>query len=381
RKVSELPPDAVQFEKTKGVLGFLINMIEFDKKHSSALHYVFGNTLLVKDTATAKRLTGRVRAVTLEGELFERSGVITGGSFGSRPSLKSRLALERFEKQLEDVKKAKKGAVEELYSLRELMGSKRKEKALLEVKIRGLEIELESMVAQQEKRKGLAQKRAEVEAEVEQLKSTMLSNKKKAGELTESLSRTESELSSISKMLEGQEVPEERAEELALIEGRISELTEKRRGLDDIVSSKGTEVKLLEESITKGREELKQAQGLLKETRSTIGQLRESVESDSSMLEESEAKLRDSTKKMSRLYEQQQKMSEEIESVSKEKGAAQFNFTQISNELAEVKSSRQMAETRLGDLKAEWAEYTGIEPMKMSKGELEDRIRQIEDGL
>jgi chromosome segregation protein len=48
--------------------------------------YVFGDTLVFSDLASARRELGRCRAVTLEGELLEKSGAMTGGSLQQRGS-------------------------------------------------------------------------------------------------------------------------------------------------------------------------------------------------------------------------------------------------------------------------------------------------------
>ena len=168
---------------------------------------------------------------------------------------------------------------------------------------------------------------------------------------------------------------------MALIEGRLGELTERRRVLDDAVSSKRTEMKMLEEGLLKEGEELKALQGSLKETTENTRELGKLIASDSGLLEEKEAKLKEASKKMAKMYEQQQKLGTEVEAVSRQKGKAQFDFNKVASDLAEAKSARQLSETRLGDLKAEWAEYEGTEPMKMNKGELEDRMRQIEGEL
>ena len=46
--------------------------------------YVFGDTLVFRDLASARRELGRSRAVTLDGELLEKSGAMTGGSLQQR---------------------------------------------------------------------------------------------------------------------------------------------------------------------------------------------------------------------------------------------------------------------------------------------------------
>ncbi|MEM7825013.1 MAG: AAA family ATPase [Candidatus Aenigmatarchaeota archaeon] len=47
----------------------------------SAMEFVFGNTLVVENLDIARALTGRVRVVTLDGDLIERSGAMIGGYY------------------------------------------------------------------------------------------------------------------------------------------------------------------------------------------------------------------------------------------------------------------------------------------------------------
>ncbi len=57
-----------------GVIGYAIDLIEFDPDFEPAFWYVFQDTLVMEDLASARRLMGRARMVTLEGELLEKSG-------------------------------------------------------------------------------------------------------------------------------------------------------------------------------------------------------------------------------------------------------------------------------------------------------------------
>ena len=60
--------------------GFAINLMKFDKKFEPAFWYVFGDTVVVEDLDTARKLMGGVRLVTLDGQLIEASGAMIGGS-------------------------------------------------------------------------------------------------------------------------------------------------------------------------------------------------------------------------------------------------------------------------------------------------------------
>ena len=62
-----------------GVVDYAINLIDFDPEYRDAFNLVFGQTVVVETLDAGRRLMGRYRMVTLEGELLERGGAMTGG--------------------------------------------------------------------------------------------------------------------------------------------------------------------------------------------------------------------------------------------------------------------------------------------------------------
>jgi chromosome segregation protein len=103
--------------KKKGVLGIVSEAIKFDSKFRDAIDFVFGNTLLVEDLETARQVgVGRERMVTLDGDLIERSGAMTGGYLiRMQPHLQQKMARseteeygklkERLEQEIETLQK------------------------------------------------------------------------------------------------------------------------------------------------------------------------------------------------------------------------------------------------------------------------------------
>lgn len=63
-----------------GVVDYAVNLIDCDEKFRSVFELIYKDTLVVRDLDVAKKLINVFRVVTLEGDLIERSGVITGGS-------------------------------------------------------------------------------------------------------------------------------------------------------------------------------------------------------------------------------------------------------------------------------------------------------------
>ncbi len=63
----------------KGIIGLAVNLIKFDDKFRGIFAYIFGNTYVVEELKKVKSLIGKFRMVSLDGDVAERSGAITGG--------------------------------------------------------------------------------------------------------------------------------------------------------------------------------------------------------------------------------------------------------------------------------------------------------------
>lgn len=68
-----------------GVFGLAIDLVKFDEKFRNVFSFILGDTLIVKNLAVAQRLgIGRIRYVTLDGDVAEKRGVMKGGFRGQR---------------------------------------------------------------------------------------------------------------------------------------------------------------------------------------------------------------------------------------------------------------------------------------------------------
>ena len=87
-RASFIPLDKIKSQglgklpKDDGVIDFALNLVKFDPKMRPAFEFVFSDTIVTEDFETAKRqgFQGQ-RAVSLDGDLVERSGIMTGGYF------------------------------------------------------------------------------------------------------------------------------------------------------------------------------------------------------------------------------------------------------------------------------------------------------------
>jgi chromosome segregation protein len=81
-------PNRATMRSMQGCIDYAINLIDFEDRFYDVFAYVFGTTVVFETLSDARRHLGQYRIVTLDGELLEASGAMTGGSSGNRSSLR-----------------------------------------------------------------------------------------------------------------------------------------------------------------------------------------------------------------------------------------------------------------------------------------------------
>jgi chromosome segregation protein len=72
---------------TIGFIDYAVNLVDFDREYQKIFNYVFGGTIVFDRLDRARSLIGRHRIVTLDGELLEASGAMTGGNVSQKSTI------------------------------------------------------------------------------------------------------------------------------------------------------------------------------------------------------------------------------------------------------------------------------------------------------
>ncbi len=93
------------FDKLFGFVGIASDLVETDNKYKEIVKYLLGGTLVAEDidtaTTIAKKYDYRIKIVTLDGQVINPGGSLTGGSLVKNAGLLSRSSdIERMEKEI-----------------------------------------------------------------------------------------------------------------------------------------------------------------------------------------------------------------------------------------------------------------------------------------
>lgn len=77
-KIQTQPPGLLP--NRPGVIDFAYNLVDFNPRFARAFQYACGQTVIVENMEVGRKLLNQARMVTLEGELFDKSGSISGGA-------------------------------------------------------------------------------------------------------------------------------------------------------------------------------------------------------------------------------------------------------------------------------------------------------------
>ncbi len=179
--------------KSRGVHGLAVDLLSYDSRYSKVFQFVFGNTLVVDDIETARRIgIGKARMVTLSGDLVEASGAMRGGFLQKargagfqEKELSS--SLEKIQKEISDLQSVISRLSQEKDDNEGVIQRLREHKASLEGEIikleKSLHLDSEDVSASNEEKKKLSAELKELEKKYDSIVMEISSNNKKLAKL------------------------------------------------------------------------------------------------------------------------------------------------------------------------------------------------------
>lgn len=353
----------------------VLEVIDVKDEARRAAEYVFAETLLVDSVADAKRLgIGGARMVTLEGEIFERSGIVSGGR--GQGGLLGANQLRKIEEELEGVKAAKESLMKELYSIREEESGLRAEKARLELEIKTAQMRRKLGQERRKETEQLSKRRDQLVSEIEALEQEMGRGSGERASLEEGIARLGKEIEGLKKRMEEAErefleEAKEASEARAELSGRVSSLRATREGKAGELSLRQGEKKAKGERLAKIEGEREEALGRISEATRTL-------QEDEKTLKSLEEEISSTSKEIEKLFERMKGHEEELQEAGKARAQARMEFEKLSKDLSQIEIKKATSGTRLEDIKSELASFSGFQMLDASRDALSSMIAESE---
>ena len=358
-KIPKFTQDAT-LRLADGFVNYAVNLVECDRRYHDVFAYVFGATVVFATLAQARKNMGLYRIVTLQGELLETSGAMTGGSSSQRSSLrfdsgeagesqevanlKTRLIdidriLDRCGEAISTLATRTKTLTLELTEARQ--GRREQQLYLEQLKkdIKGLTTQLEntrSQLSQNTQKFTSAQSRLEVlnrelpeqETQLQQLRHTL-------AELESS--QTPSEWQQIQAIIKTQEQElQQRETALRDVQQQLKNLENQQQRLQEKIEESQTRVIQYQQEETTGKQQqatvnsqVVELNNLITAIQAKLGQLEENLGEEKKNRDTAETELRS-------LLLRQQQLQWEIEKLRETQQKRREDLTALQNQLRDL---------------------------------------------
>ena len=341
----------------------LLDIVKFDKKYKKAFEYIFSNTYLVASLKEAQELgIGQHRYVTLEGEIVEPSGVVSGGSMKLMVNAAS---VEAKIKKLGQEKKELLEAIKELEATSETL---RKRRFSHETDVTNHEVEVKHTLNGED----------EINREMESLTKEVKANEARHADTLTKIEKLKVQKAEAEKDLTKMK------EENVRIRGRMDKILEstakssknkeeltKQKELRSTLEQLKVEIAALSkemEMVSARIDELNADHKRELESSEVLKTKKSQIEADIANLtrqkEELQETLQSHDKKTSGIVKEMQSLEEQSSKLAFEKGQAGSAREKLTRELMEMESGKGQLQTRLNDIKAELQSYQNAEPIE-----------------
>ncbi len=381
-------PTRLQLPKDKGVIDFAINLVDFDDEYIDAFYYAVGDTIVVEDLESAKRLIGKYRMVTLQGELLEKSGSMTGGT-------RLRTGLSFSQNDDEELNKFK----DRLKDMEQKLASLENKKSSLETKLEDVrgkysdalsefsksKVELDNMNQNYANSENILKEKADFIASAEP-KIVELNNKldkleEKNVKIYDDMTVCQEQIEEVEKLIndkdlkdlkektEGVETEIKRLQtKLMTAENDKNELNRQISFHDNLIETKNEEIVNIEHNNVKLEEDKKRYKNDIVELNKKMETLHEQIV----QIEE----------KLGKLLKERDEINAELIELEKQKHIKLADIDRIAEQIESFKARRRELEPQLEsarkDLEDAGEDVAKLEPIEISIEEITSKIQRLE---
>ena len=381
-------PKSLNLPKEKGVIDFAINLIDFDDEYLNAFYYAVGETLVVEDRNTANKLIGKYRMVTLSGDLFEKSGSITGGAVkktGLKFSQNSDSELDSYKSKLKELESKYQGLISKRNSLEEKLEDIRSKNSSSMTEYNSAKSELGNLETNfANTQRDIDEKLNFIkttEPEIKKLEKTLDKIEEEHIEISEKITNLQTEITEVEKLMNDSDLKDLKEKtagfeaEIKRYEKNLAEVNNDIAGLNQRIDFMNTTIETqkgtIESSLNSNKEleadKIKYA-GEIKELELQLKDLNEKID--------------EIADKLSELFKQRDEINDDLVKLRTEKNLKLSDIEKIGEQIESFKARRRELEPQLEETKTILEEaglnVNEIEPVEMSIDDITAKIQRLQ---
>lgn len=381
-------PSKLSLPKDNGVIDFAINLIDFDDIYLNAFYYALGDTIVVENLACARKLMGRYRLVTLDGELLEKSGSMTGGAVrrsGLKFSQNDDEELDKFKAKLKEMETQSRELESKRVSLEKKLEDVRVNYSNTMTEYNKANMELGSLVKNSEENENLIAEKTEfikiTEPKIDEISKKLDKMEDKHIAVSDSVTKIQEEIERVEKLINDEDLKELK-EKTEGLEFEIKRLETNLTNANNAVSEYGREIAFFNNLIETKEEEIvniKKNNVTLEKDKATYAK---EIEELKVTLEKLEEQIAEITEKLGELLKQRDEINNDLLEIEKQKHLQESDIERIGEQIESFKSRRRELEPQLdsarNDLEEAGVEVAKLEPVTTSIEEITSKIARLE---
>lgn len=357
---------------------FLGSLIQYNPEVKRAVDFVFGDSVLVANTKDAKAIgIGTYRMVTFEGELFERSGLVSGGKTESNLAIAAQ--ARKLDAEIEALKANKEELTKELYAIRENESRLRSQKTDIDVEIKTLEMKINAEEDRKKEHAETIKRKERLAAELEALKTATKSMHQEKEKAANAAIAAEKKIAAMTDALQENEGKLKNANEE--MQKKRTEQVSKISSLRATIEGKLKEQELRKEELFKKQARLKEIEKEKKDLKDKINEIKRQITNENEELHHQEEKISKYSSEIEQLYQQMQDYEKQLQGFGGIRGTKRTEIDKLSKDIGQLEIKKATVETRLSDISAEFVNYPEFEFLDIKKDELNQIIKDAEQLL
>lgn len=381
-------PARLAIPKEKGVIDYAINLIDFDDQYINAFYYAVGDTLVVEDLACARKLMGKFRVVTLDGEIIEKSGSMTGGAVrksGLRFSQNEDEELDKFKAKLKEMEKQSTELEAKKVSLEKKLEDVRGNYSNTMTEYNKANLEVNSLLKNSEQNETLIAEKTEfielTEPKIGAIALKLDKMEENHVKITDSVANVQAEIEKVEKLINDEDLKDLK-EKTESVEFEIKRLQTNLANANNDLSEYGREIAFFKGLIETKEEEIVN----IKKNNETLEKDKvkytAEIEEEKVKLEKLEEQIAEITEKLGELLKQRDEINNDLMEIEKQKHIQASDIERIAEQIESFKARRRELEPELEsareDLENAGVEVNKLEPVTISIEEITSKIQRLE---